>query len=291
MTPVIIIVFLTGLFGSYMYLFFQSGSRSYGGDRSFVITKLGIALSTIALGYFTTLFSAMSVKFPSLGLDLDQFVGMLMRLFEVRFVREFLTYVSALWFTSAIALLPYGHTVFDRSTGAVDRERTRQILILHRLVYGLPYYMLLVAFMFSSFLFVIGLGEVNAPHSSMGSLSSLSSLGRLSRGRGDDGDDDDDGEGGGEHPHPEGGGDVDDDDDADDDDDDDSATSSGASVAAQSKSKSMAISSRADLVRKSYEDIRSTLGFYFYHLPAGAVTSSRAQVGAGVGEEDDDGGG
>ena len=161
----------------------------------------------------------------------------------------------------AFALLPYGHTVFDRSTGAVDRERTRQILILHRLVYGLPYYILLIAFMFTSFLFVVGLGEVNAPDPSMGSLGSLGRFGRSRRGE----DDDDE-----ELEHPEGGGDVDDDDDVDDVDDVNSRVSSG-------KGNVAGMSSRAELVRKSYEEIRSTLGFYFYHS-VGASRSPAASV-------------
>ena len=155
--PILVVLLLVGLFTAYLFLSFSHAQYAYAGDYPFVFTKLGVLLSIIALGYFTTLFSPFVSLFPFGAKHITK----IMRLFSLQWVRQLFMYISGIWFIAALALLPFGHSVVDTNTGALDRERTRQLMIFYRVVYASPYYFVMVAFSLSLFFMIIALGNWN----------------------------------------------------------------------------------------------------------------------------------
>ena len=59
----------------------------------------------------------------------------------------------------AVALLPYGHSVVDTSTGELDSERTDQLTIFYSVLYGMPYFVLQIVFALTMVLAAVAIGD------------------------------------------------------------------------------------------------------------------------------------
>lgn len=59
----------------------------------------------------------------------------------------------------AVALLPFGHTVYMVDNGAVDKDRTGQLNIMHQVVYTWPYYLFMILFSIMLFVVFVGVGH------------------------------------------------------------------------------------------------------------------------------------
>lgn len=146
LTPLSTTFFIFALCTSYMFITMNNSSYSYIADYKFILFKILIVISTIALGFFTTVLSctlyATPLKDAIAAYDFT----------TNHLVQTFLLYISSIWMALAIALLPFNHTVYDAATGAVDVDRTQQLHVVQQTVYSGPYYMFMILMGF--FLFV-----------------------------------------------------------------------------------------------------------------------------------------
>lgn len=149
LTPLSTTFFIFALCTSYMFITMNNAQYSYVADYKYIMFKILIVISTIALGFLTTVFSC------SLYAIDNEFVRTLVTNYDFtrnHLVQTFMLYVSSIWMALAIALLPFSHTVYDNSTGTVDVDRTQQLMVVQQTVYSGPYYMLML--LMSVFLFV-----------------------------------------------------------------------------------------------------------------------------------------
>ena len=170
MTPVIVILFMLALCTSYVYIAMNASNLTYVGDYKFVMFKLMMVVSIIAMGYLSTLFSVCYAHLPFVGPTIANGLKMF---FEQpasnehggvptnTLVRTFLEYLSGVWFILAVALLPFGHTVFQTGTQNIDVDRTNQLKMIYQTVYSGPYYFITLVFSVHLFLLFFALANSN----------------------------------------------------------------------------------------------------------------------------------
>lgn len=146
LTPLAIVLYIFALCTSYMFITMNSSKFNYTGDYKFVGFKALIVISTIALGFFLAVFSCLVYALPFQSVKDFDFT-------RNHLVKTFLIYLSSVWMALAVALLPFGHTVYNVDNGAVDKDRTGQLNIMHQVVYTYPYYLFMI--LFSIMLFVV----------------------------------------------------------------------------------------------------------------------------------------
>ena len=145
LTPLSIVLFLFALCTSYMFIVMNASTHTYIGDYKFIMFKVIIVISTIALGFFISMFSCFMYTLPLPDImDYDLSLN--------HIVQTFLLYLSSVWMALSIALLPFGHTVYNKNSDAVDEDRTSQLIIVQQVVYATPYYIFMI--MLGIFLFV-----------------------------------------------------------------------------------------------------------------------------------------
>ena len=145
LTPLAIVLYLFALCTSYMFITMNASKYTYTGDYKFILFKTLMLVSIIALGFFITMFSCFIYTLPIPNLKNVDFT-------RNHLVQTFLLYISSVWMALAVALLPFGHTVYNNETGSVDESRTTQLAVMHQVVYSGPYYTFMT--LFSIFLFV-----------------------------------------------------------------------------------------------------------------------------------------
>lgn len=119
----------------------NGGEYSYVGDYKFILFKVMIVISTIAMGFIITMTSPAYYMGPwDFVHDLDMTKNVV--------VTTFLIYMSSIWLTLAVALLPFGHTVYTGNTNNIDMERTTQLNAVQRAVYSGPYHILMILMSF-----------------------------------------------------------------------------------------------------------------------------------------------
>lgn len=170
MTPVIVILFVLALCTSYVYIAMNASTLTYVGDYKFVMFKTMMVVSIIAMGYLSTWFSVCYANLPIVG---PKVANGLKTLFEKpaseedggvptnTVMRTFLEYLSGVWFILAVALLPFGHTVFETGTQNIDMDRTNQLKMIYQTVYAGPYYFMTLIFSVHLFLVFFALGNSN----------------------------------------------------------------------------------------------------------------------------------
>lgn len=149
----IIVALVLGVFISYTFIGFQTNKYNYSADFSFIMFKFKILLSTIALGYFLTIFSGFYNKFPLIG----NLINAVLNIVMIDWVRALIAFVSSIWIIFALAMLPYNHTVFNTEDNSINKDRTDKIREMHKLVYGTPFYVLFIIFSINLFFFIISL--------------------------------------------------------------------------------------------------------------------------------------
>ena len=156
LTPISVVFFVFAVCTSYMFLSANSSKYTYIGDNKFVLFKVMITLSTVALGYVA---SVMSVSYYSLatcfGSPYTESIFSAMGIFRSRFITTFLLYLSSLWLGLAVAMLPFGHTVYIGNTSNVDMDRTNQLIAVQQTVYALPYYILMCVMSINLMMFIV----------------------------------------------------------------------------------------------------------------------------------------
>ena len=165
--PSVVIVFLLGLITAYLFIAFQARKYVFSSDYTFLFFKFGMVISTIALGYFTTLFAPFIENCPWIG---PTFHTGLTNAMESSHCRLFLKMLSGIWFCFAMALLPFGHTIINAETQDVDRERTQQLQMFYRTIYAVPYYLMMIVFSLNFFMFVVAIGMSNDKDSGDGDM-------------------------------------------------------------------------------------------------------------------------
>lgn len=156
LTPLSTTFFIFALCTSYMFITMNNASYSYIADYKFILFKILIVISTIALGYLTTLFSC-----SMYAID-NTFVRNIVVNYDFttnHIVQTFLIYISSIWMALAIALLPFSHTIYDNSTGAVDIDKTQQLMVVQQTVYSGPYYIFMILMGICLFVFFLVIGH------------------------------------------------------------------------------------------------------------------------------------
>ena len=145
----------------------NANTLNYAGDYKFVLFKTMIVVSIISVGYLSTWFSVCYAYLPVVG---PKVASGLKSIFEQdgddgkpsnTILRTFLEYLSAVWFIFAVALLPFGHTVFHTESQQIDVDRTNQLRMIHQTIYAAPYYFMMLIFSVHMFLFFFALGSSN----------------------------------------------------------------------------------------------------------------------------------
>jgi hypothetical protein len=156
LTPLSTTLFIFALCTSYMFISMQSAKYTYVGDYKFILFKVLIVISTIALGFFTTVFSC-----AVYAIDVRKIKEFVTNFDFTRnhIVQTFLLYISSIWMSLAIAMLPFGHTVYAVGTGAVDVDRTQQLLAVQQTVYSGPYYIFMILTSIFLFIFFVVAGH------------------------------------------------------------------------------------------------------------------------------------
>jgi len=152
LTPLAIVLYLFALCTSYMFITMSSSKFNYTGDYKFVGFKALIVISTIALGFFITAFSCFIYALPFQSVKNFDFT-------RNHLVKTFMIYLSSVWMALAVALLPFGHTVYNVDNGAVDKDRTGQLNIMHQVVYTGPYYLFMILFSIMLFIVFVAVGH------------------------------------------------------------------------------------------------------------------------------------
>lgn len=152
LTPLSIVLYIFALCTSYMFLTLNASKYNYAGDYKFILFKTQILISIIALGFFTTLFSCFIYALPYSSI----------KSFDItrnHLVQTFLLYFSSVWMALAVALLPFGHTVYNTENGSVDKDLSAQMTIMHQVVYSGPYYAFMTLFSVLMFIVFIAIGH------------------------------------------------------------------------------------------------------------------------------------
>lgn len=138
LTPLSTVLFIFALCTAYMFLIMNGGTYNYVGDYQFILFKVLITISTVALGFVITITSvgwyyvAGSVLGGGSGINEYDFSTNAV-------VTTFLLYLSSIWMALAVAMLPFGHTVYAGQTNIVDEVRTQQLNAVQQAVYAVPY--------------------------------------------------------------------------------------------------------------------------------------------------------
>lgn len=149
LTPLSIVLYIFALCTSYMFLTLNASKYNYAGDYKFILFKSQILISIVALGFFSTLLSCFFYALPYWSIKYFD------KVIRNHLVQTFFLYFSSVWMALAVALLPFGHTVYNTENGAVDKDLSAQMTIMHQVVYSGPYYAFLTLFavlMFSAFI-------------------------------------------------------------------------------------------------------------------------------------------
>lgn len=162
LTPLTTVLFIFALCTSYMFLSMNGGDFTYVGDYKFILFKVMIIISTIALGFLVTMTSPAYYMFP-----IETIVQWDMTKNVV--VTTFLLYLSSIWLSLAVALLPFGHTVYIGNTNNIDEERTLQLNAIQKTVYSGPYHVLMILMSIGLMVLVIAL--LYRMHRAEGSIS------------------------------------------------------------------------------------------------------------------------
>ena len=152
LTPLAIVLYIFALCTSYMFISLNASKYNYAGDYKFILFKLQILIATIALGFFVTLFSCFVYALPFKSV----------RSFDItrnHLVQTFLLYFSSVWMALAVALLPFGHTVYNTESGAMDKDLSTQLNIMHQVVYSGPYYAFMTVFSVMLFVAFVAIGH------------------------------------------------------------------------------------------------------------------------------------
>ena len=150
------LVFLTSMITSFLYISFNQTKYTYTGEYTFVFKKLAIIFATISIGYLNTIFFPCIKKIPH-G---DTIYNGLSYVLESKIIQNLLKQISTLWLIIALALLPYGHTVINVETNDLNKERTDQLNNFYSVFYIIPYYLIFIIFSIIMVCFIISIGEV-----------------------------------------------------------------------------------------------------------------------------------
>ena len=156
LTPLSMVFFVFAICASFMFISSSSATYSYVGDNKFILFKIMMVISTIAMGYVATVLSvslyALSSKF---GAGVYAVATKFFDFSRNSVVTTVLLYMSSIWLALAIALLPYGHTVYITGTNNIDPSRTKQLVAVQQTVYAMPFYVLLVVMALNLFTVVV----------------------------------------------------------------------------------------------------------------------------------------
>lgn len=152
LTPLAIVLYLFALCTSYMFITMNASKYTYTGDYKFILFKTLMLVSIIALGFFITMFSCFLYTLPIPNLKNVDFT-------RNHIVQTFFLYISSVWMALAVALLPFGHTVYNTDTGTVDENHTMQLAVMHQVVYSGPYYAFMTLFSFFLFVAFVAIGH------------------------------------------------------------------------------------------------------------------------------------
>ena len=159
LTPIATVMFIFALCTAYMFLAMNASKNVYVGDYKFVLFKVMMVISTIGLGFLATVTSVSYYYFIISWAGADA-SGAVETLNSYDFtnsgvITTLLLYLSSLWMAVAIALLPFGHTVYNRTDNTIDVDATNQLSAVQQAVYSGPYYVLMVFASLNLFAFFV----------------------------------------------------------------------------------------------------------------------------------------
>lgn len=149
LTPLSTVLFIFSLCTAYMFLAMNGTDYTYVGDYKFILFKVMITISTVAIGFIITITSVAWYSIPGLSnYDIS----------KNTVVCTFLMYLSSIWISLAVAMLPFGHTVYIAGTNNIDQERTAQLNAAQQAIYSGPYHILMIFMSVNLFVFALVLG-------------------------------------------------------------------------------------------------------------------------------------
>lgn len=149
LTPLSTVLFIFSLCTAYMFLAMNGTDYTYVGDYKFILFKVMITISTVAIGFIITITSVAWYSIPRLS-EYD--------ISKNTVVCTFLMYLSSIWISLAVAMLPFGHTVYIAGTNNIDQERTAQLRAAQQAIYSGPYYILMIFMSVNLFVFALVIG-------------------------------------------------------------------------------------------------------------------------------------
>ena len=160
LTPIATVMFIFALCTAYMFLAMNASKHVYVGDYKFVLFKVMMVISTIGLGFLATVTSVSYYYFIISWAGQEAASGAVETLNSYDFtnsgvITTLLLYLSSLWMAVAIALLPFGHTVYNRTDNTIDVDATNQLSAVQQAVYSGPYYVLMVFASLNLFAFFV----------------------------------------------------------------------------------------------------------------------------------------
>jgi hypothetical protein len=156
LTPLSMVFFVFAICASYMFITSSSAKYAYIGDSKFIIFKTMMLISTIAMGYVITIASvSLYVIASKFGAPVFSIVSKVLDFTRNSAFSTLLLYMSSIWLGLAVALLPYGHTVYIAGTNNIDPSRTKQLVAVQQTVYAMPFWVLLFTMGVSLMFFII----------------------------------------------------------------------------------------------------------------------------------------
>lgn len=159
LTPIATVMFIFALCTAYMFLAMNASNHIYVGDYKFVLFKVMMVISTIALGFMATVTSCSYYLFiaTTFGGEGEGIGGELIKwdFTTSGIVTTLLLYLSSLWMAVAVAMLPFGHTVYNRTDNTINVDATNQLSAVQQAVYAGPYYILMVFASVNLFMFFV----------------------------------------------------------------------------------------------------------------------------------------
>ena len=149
LTPLSTVLFIFSLCTAYMFLAMNGTDYTYVGDYKFILFKVMITISTVAIGFIITITSVAWYSIPGLS-DYD--------ISKNTVVCTFLMYLSSIWISLAVAMLPFGHTVYIAGTNNIDQDRTAQLNAAQQAIYSGPYHILMIIMSVNLFVFALVIG-------------------------------------------------------------------------------------------------------------------------------------
>lgn len=143
LTPLSTVLFIFALCTAYMFLSMNGGEFTYVGDYKFILFKVMVTIATVAMGFVITVTSV--AYYYVLGGMAGLGESMMSYDFTTNAVfTTFMLYLSSIWMALAVAMLPFGHTVYVANTDVVDMDRTYQLNAVQQAVYAGPYRALMI---------------------------------------------------------------------------------------------------------------------------------------------------